>query len=222
MPSKRGSAEARQYDGASACTVNSSVSAWLTRRWRMSTSGLMISVTPPRSLWVSNHGSASAPGRCGAIAQAPASTSAVAPMSGTTSRANGWRSVTEDGARRARRPQAQHGESDEAGTDDEQAARHTVLVHAEGGDEHEEHGAGHERLATRLGPERERVRQPDHRAHGRARHERPASGVGDRGGRSLEIVLDDAEVGAHHVPRVGQRERAAERLPGSRSMPPPT
>ena len=93
LPSKRGRADARQYDGASACTVNSSVFAWLTRRWRMSTSGLMISVTPPRSLWVSNHGSAAAPGRCGAIAQAPASTMAVAPTSGTISRASGWRSL---------------------------------------------------------------------------------------------------------------------------------
>ena len=91
LPSKRGSAEIRQYDGAVAVIVNICVSAWLTIRDRMSTSGLTISVTPPRPLWVSNSGSAFAPGRCGATAQAPATTSAAAPSTPGATPINGWR-----------------------------------------------------------------------------------------------------------------------------------
>ena len=50
---------------ASAVTTNSSVSARLTSRERMSTSGLRTSVTPPPSLCVSTSGSADAPGQAG-------------------------------------------------------------------------------------------------------------------------------------------------------------
>ena len=84
LPSKLGRALTRQYDGAVACMTNSSVVLCSTRRERMSTSGLGTSVTPPPPrLLVSTHGSSSAPGRRGPIAQAPSTTiTAATPTAG--------------------------------------------------------------------------------------------------------------------------------------------
>ena len=199
--------------GASALTVNSSFSAWLTSRERMSTSGTTISVTPPRSLWVSNSGSSSAPGRFGPSAQAPASTTAPAQaMAGDRRHQRVQRPARARCAGDARGAGA-------AGRGHRSRRRSTArlrddppLVDAEGGDEHEQHGAGNERLAARLGAEGERVGEPHGRRHRGTGEERPAAGVLHRRRRRLELVADDAEVGAHGLPRVGEREDAGERV----------
>ena len=64
-PSNSGRVVTRQYASASAFTRNSSTLPWLTRRERMSTSGLSTSVMPPPRPRVSYSGSASAPGSRG-------------------------------------------------------------------------------------------------------------------------------------------------------------
>ncbi len=178
----------------------------------MSTSGETISVTPPRSLCVSNSGSASAPGRLGPSAHAPASTTAAAQSDGRDRGHERVERPAEHGARSTFEALTQQGEGAEAGADDRQAADDPALVDAEGGDEHEQHGAGDECLAAGLGAEGERVGEPHGRGHRRSGEERPAADVLDRWRRRLEVVADQPEVGTHGLPRVGEREHARERV----------
>ena len=178
----------------------------------MSTSGDTISVTPPRSLWVSNSGSASAPGRLGPSAQAPASTTAPAQTMAGTVVTSGCSDLPSTVRGSTFEALAQQGEGAEAGADHGEAGDDPPLVDAEGGDEHEQHGTGDERLAAGLGPEGERVGEPHRRRHRRSGEERPAAGVLDRRRRRLEVVADDTEVGTHGLPRVGEREHAGERV----------
>ena len=197
---------------ASAATVNISVSAWFTMRDRMSTSGLTISVTPPRPLWVSNSGSASAPGRCGCDRPRAGHHERRGAHDTGRDRQQRVAGAPEHGARSPFEAQPQQGEGHESGADHREAACGAVLVDSERGDEHEQDGAGHERLAPRLGAERERVGQPDRGGRRGTGEEGPAGVVDDRRGGRLELVLNHPVVGPDRVPGVGQRKDRRERV----------
>ena len=96
LPSNWGSPLTRQYAGVVGVTVNRTVLARFTRRVRMSTSGLSTSVTPPASLWVSNSGSASAPGSRGPMIHVPSTTAAAPRMAAGSIIASGWRGRPSD------------------------------------------------------------------------------------------------------------------------------
>ena len=84
-------------------------------------------------------------------------------------------------------------------------------VGAEGGDEDVQHTARHQRLAARLGAERERVGQHDDRHDRQPRQRRPTGAVehGRHGG--AELLADEAGLEAEQVPRRPRREHRVER-----------
>ena len=90
-PSKLARPLTRQYAGSVARTTNSSVSERLTRRDRMSTSGLGTSVTPPVSLCVSISASSPAPGRRGPTNQVASTTVPAAKATAGRAMDRGWR-----------------------------------------------------------------------------------------------------------------------------------
>ena len=128
----------------------------------MSTSGLSTSVTPPPSLRVSTSGSALAPGSRGPMTHAAEHDDRAGDERRRQRRSTagcGPRPSSVRGAWREAGPQQGGGE--EPGGDERQRQARSGGVGAERGDEHEQHGAGHERLAAGVGAERERVAGED-------------------------------------------------------------
>ena len=98
-----------------------------------------------------------------------------------------------------------------------------VAVGAERGDEHEQHGARHERLAAGAGVERERVGGE----HGEARCRWPPAATSRRRTRPARRrrwnwSRTSAEVGPRDVPRLAGREDRGERRRDRRPSRPPT
>ena len=178
----------------------------------MSTSGLSTSVTPPVSLCVSISASAPAPGRRGPTNQA-ASTTVVRGDGdggqGDRQRVAGLAEHASAAAGRSARAAAAAARKPAATS--ASVRRDAVAVGAEGGDEDEQHGAGHERLATGVGVEGERVRRQHDERRADRRQQRPAADVLDRGHGGLELVAHQAEVGEGDVPRLARREDGGER-----------
>ena len=141
------------------------------------------------------------------MAQAPrTTTSAVTPTAGNVA-TNGLR-VGPSVVRGVRAKRAEHRRRHQAGGHEQQGEPHPAPVGAEGGDEHEQDRAGHERLPAAVGLERERVAEQHDQGDADEPEHRPTAFVRHGRDRLGELGPDEREVGRERVPR---RPRGEER-----------
>ena len=124
---------------------------------------------------------------------------------------SGWRASPSTVRWRRREAHAEQGGSEHTCGDEGQGEHHTVAVGTERGDEHEEHGAGDERLTPCPGVEGEGVggQHDERRADGG--EQRPTADVLDRRHGRRELVAHQAEIGPGDVPRLAGGEDRGER-----------
>ena len=177
----------------------------------MSTSGFSTSVTPPPRPLVSIRASASAPGRRGPSTQAPITTAVPTPMAAGRVIPRGRARPSEHGARRLGEPGPEQRRGEHAGGDEGERQHDPVLARADGGDEDEQHAAGHQRLTSGPGAERERVAEQDRERRSDRGEQRPPADVGHGRHRRGELVPHEREVRPGDVPGLRGREHPRER-----------